>query len=81
MKSVKSTEFQNKMGLYQDMAQKEPIAVTRHNRVSFVLLSFEQYQKLTQESKRAIHPSQLSSEDLETIRNAKVPPEYAEIDE
>jgi len=48
MKTVKSTDFQNSPGLYQDMARVEPIVITKHNRPSLVLLSFLDYQKLTQ---------------------------------
>lgn len=81
MKEVKSTEFQNRPGLYQDMALAEPITITRHNRPSFVLLSFAEYQRLTKGSKRALHPSELSADDLDAIRKAKVPDEHAGLED
>lgn len=81
MRTVKSTEFQSQTGKYQDMALGEPITITKHNRPTLVLLSFDEYLKLTKDSRRAIHPSSLSPDDLEIIRQAKVPDEHADLDD
>ena len=82
MKEVNSTEFQNKFGDFQDLAARgSPITITRHKRPSFVFLSFDDFQRLTGASRRALHPSQISKDDLAAIAKAEVPEEYAHLDD
>jgi len=76
MKKVSAKDFKNQIGKYQDMALAEPITITKHDRPSLVLLSFDEYQKLTGNTRRSLHVSQLSDKDLEAIAKARVPAEY-----
>ncbi len=41
MRRVSSTEFQKKVGLYQDLALTEPLIVTRNGRERIVVLAAE----------------------------------------
>ncbi len=41
MRRVSSTEFQKKVGLYQDMALTEPLTITRNGREKVVVVSAE----------------------------------------
>jgi len=81
MKRVSSAEFKKHSGRYQDMALSEPVAITKHDRPAFVLLSFEEFEKLKSNSRRVLHVSQLSDKDLAAIAEAHVPEEYAHFDD
>ncbi|MEL7167637.1 MAG: type II toxin-antitoxin system prevent-host-death family antitoxin [Pseudomonadota bacterium] len=47
MTRVTATEFKNNLGAYSDAAMSEPVIVTSHNRDRLVLLSAEEYKRLT----------------------------------
>jgi prevent-host-death family protein len=82
MTEVRSTDFQSHLGRYQDMALAgHPVTITKHSRKLLVLLSYEEYEALTKKTKRALHPSQLSRQDIEAISTAKVSDEYAHLDD
>ncbi len=44
MITVASTEFAKNIGQYREIAQREPVAITSHDRVTNVLLSREEYE-------------------------------------
>jgi len=46
MATVTSTEFQQNVGKYNDMAMREPVVITKQNREALVLLSVEDYKRL-----------------------------------
>lgn len=53
----------------KEAARKRPVAITEHNRPRFVLMSFEQYEKLTRRPKdprRAIRTAE-TPEDLRAL--------------
>lgn len=45
-RTVTSTEFQTRAGLYLDRAASGPVVITRHRRPSRVLLDVEHYRRL-----------------------------------
>jgi len=48
MATVTSTEFQQNVGKYNDMAMREPVVITKQNREALVLLSVEDYKRMKQ---------------------------------
>ena len=48
MATVTSTEFQQNVGKYNDLAMREPVVITKQNREALVLLSVEDYKRLKQ---------------------------------
>ena len=44
MVTVTSTEFSKNIGQYREIAQREPVVITSHDRVANVLLSGEEYE-------------------------------------
>ncbi len=46
MKEVASTEFQNKAGLYFEKSAREPVFITRYNRLARVLIDIKEYERL-----------------------------------
>lgn len=47
MTRVSATEFKNNIGAYSDAAMSEPIIITSHQRDRLVLLSADEYRRLT----------------------------------
>jgi PHD/YefM family antitoxin component YafN of YafNO toxin-antitoxin module len=47
MLKVSAAEFQRNLGRYQDLALSEPVAVTSYRRDRLVLLSIEEYWRLS----------------------------------
>lgn len=81
MSVVSSAEFQRNLGLYQDKALAEPVTITKNGRERLVLLSVEEYARLKRRDRKVGLTSELSDEWIEAVKNAKVPDEYAYLDE
>lgn len=81
METVSSADFQRKLGLYQDRALVEPVHVTRNGRERLVLLSADEYRRLKSLDRQALHVSELSAETLSAIAEARVPDEFAFLDD
>ncbi len=80
MRRVSSTEFQKKVGLYQDMALTEPLTITRNGREKIVVLSAEEYHRLKRRDREVLRVEDLSAEDLRAIAAATPPAETASFD-
>ena len=81
MEIVTSADFQRQVGRYQDRALVEPVLVTRNGRERLVLLSAEEYRRLKQLDRQALHVSELSDDTLAAVATAEVPSEYAYLDD
>lgn len=81
MATVSSAEFQRNLGLYQDKALSEPVTITKNGRERLVLLSVDEYQRLKRRDRRVFRTSELPDEWLEAVEKAKVPDEYADLDD
>lgn len=81
MHRVSSTEFQKKVGLYQDLALSQPLTVTRNGRDKVVVLSAEEYGRLKRRDREVLRVEDLSAGDLEAIAAAKPPAEAAAFDD
>lgn len=47
MTRVTATDFKNNVGAFSDAAMREPVIITSHQRDRLVLLSAEEYRRLT----------------------------------
>ncbi|WP_373947329.1 type II toxin-antitoxin system prevent-host-death family antitoxin [Paracoccus marcusii] len=47
MTRVSATDFKNNIGAYSDAAMSEPVIITSHHRDRLVLLSADEYRRLT----------------------------------
>ncbi|MCO5159738.1 MAG: type II toxin-antitoxin system Phd/YefM family antitoxin [Mesorhizobium sp.] len=80
MIKVSSAEFQRNIGRYQDMALKEPIAVTRNGRERTVMLSVEEYQRLKRRDRRVMGLEDFTADDIAAIEEARAPEHTKEFD-
>ena len=74
---VSAAEFQRNIGRYQDMALRQPVAVTRNGRESCVLLSTDEYRRLKRRDREVLGTEDFTAADVEAVRNAQTPAEAA----
>jgi prevent-host-death family protein len=77
---VTSTKFQQNVGLYQDAAQREPVAITKNGRTHTVLVSAAFFE-LVMKGRLARPVEELDDETLRAIADSAVSPEYAHLDD
>jgi hypothetical protein len=67
-------------GSLADKALMEPVTITKNGRDRLVVVSAEEYIRLTRRDRRVIRPEDLTEEQVALIARAEVPPEYAHLD-
>lgn len=67
MRKVTASEYSKKLGLYQSVAQREPVVITSHGRDETVLISAEEYRRLTRRRRRPYLIEELPEEDWQAI--------------
>jgi hypothetical protein len=73
---VDAAEVEKDFRFFERKAREEPVEIERNGRLSVVLVSAEEWARLSQFRRRAIPVWELSDDDLEAIRTAKIPPEH-----
>jgi prevent-host-death family protein len=75
MRLVPATEFAKRFSQYRQAAQREPVAVTHHNRVTEVLMSkadYDEYVRLKSLATRAAFVHELSAPVLEVLASTRM---------
>lgn len=78
--TVSAADFQRNIGRYQDMALRQPVAVTRNGRESCVLLSTEEYHRLKRHDREVLGIEDFTAADAEAVRQAAPSAEAATLD-
>jgi prevent-host-death family protein len=76
MLKVSAADFQRNIGRYQDIALREPVAVTRNGRESCVLLSVDEYRRLKRRDRRVMRVEDFTEADIAALEASR-PPEEA----
>jgi len=79
--TVSAAEFHRNVGRYQDIALTRPVAITKNGRERTMLISKEEYDRLKRRDRGVVLPGDLTDEEIEALRNAKVSDEYAYLNE
>jgi len=77
---VSAAEFHRNIGKYQDIALTRPVAITKNGRERTVLLSAEEYSRLKRRDRRVLSAGDLSELQIEAVRKAEVPAQFAALD-
>lgn len=64
---VRATEFQRRIGYYQDLALKQPVFITKDGRDKTVLLSAQEYKRLTDNTRKVQTLAEISDAALKAI--------------
>ena len=78
---VSAADFQRNIGRYQDIALRQPVAVTRNGRESCVLISVEEFNRLKRRDREVLRISQFTEQDAENIINSHAPVEAQAFDD
>jgi prevent-host-death family protein len=73
MMKVSAAEFQRNIGRYQDLALREPIAVTRNGRESTVMISVDEYRRLKRRDRQVLGLDDFTDEDLAALDAVRAP--------
>ncbi len=73
MMKVSAAEFQRNIGRYQDLALREPVAVTRNGRESTVMISVDEYQRLKRRDRQVLGLDDFTDEDLAALEAVRAP--------
>lgn len=76
---VSSTEFQQNVGRYQDLAQREPVSITRNGRAHTVLISAALFETVLK-GRVARKVEDLDEATIRAIAESEVPVEFAALD-
>ena len=71
--TISSAEFLKAYGRMVETAQREPVTITSHGRERLVLLSAEEYRRLKQNDRAALHPWELTDDDIRALEVAEPP--------
>jgi PHD/YefM family antitoxin component YafN of YafNO toxin-antitoxin module len=77
---ISSTEFQQNVGRYQDLAQRTPVAITKNGREHSIMMSATLFEVITK-GRIARRIEDAEDETLDEISRAKVAPEHAHLDD
>jgi prevent-host-death family protein len=77
---VSSTEFQQNVGRYQDVAMKEPVTITKNGRNHTVLVSADFFETVLK-GRAARRVEDLDEATIKAIAEAEVPPGHAHLDD
>ncbi len=78
--TVTAAEFHRNIGKYQDIALTKPVAITKNGRERTVLLSAEEYSRLKRRDQHVLSAEELSAQQIDAVRAARVPAEFAGLD-
>lgn len=79
MVEVPATEIAKRFSRYRQAAQREPVAVTHHGRVTEVLISkhdYDEYLRLKAQAGRALWARDMSPQMAEALAAARMDPEH-----
>jgi prevent-host-death family protein len=70
---VSAADFQRNIGRYQDIALRQPVAVTRNGRESCVLISVEEFNRLKRRAREVLRITDFTQQEAQDIENAQAP--------
>lgn len=73
---VSSAEFLRKYGALSDKALSEPVTITRNGRDRLVLVSAEEFQRMSRYAPRSRSIEELTDDELKMISEARVSAEH-----
>jgi prevent-host-death family protein len=79
MLKATATEVAKRFSRYRQAAQREPVEVTHHGRVTEVLLSkhdYDEYQRLKSLATRALWAHEISAESLGALAASRMAPHH-----
>jgi prevent-host-death family protein len=76
MAIVTSAEAQKNFGRYREQALAEPVVVTHYGKLSVVMISAAEYERLKELDRRVMRLDDMSDEEIAEMLHSEIPPEY-----
>ena len=78
---AEATDVQRRFAFWKRRAQQRPVTVRNRGRDEIVMLAAEEYARLKRRDREVLRAGEFSADDLKAIAAAKVPDEYAPLDD
>lgn len=79
--TAEATDVQRRFAFWKRKAQQSPVMVRNHGQDEIVMLSADEYNRLKRRDREVLSLDDFTDEDIAEIMKAKVPNEYAYLDE
>ncbi|MHC2503874.1 prevent-host-death family protein, partial [Bradyrhizobium barranii subsp. barranii] len=70
--TLSASEFQDRVGEALDRSLSQPVLITKHGRPRNVVLSYEEYQRLSARDRRAVRTEDFTEEDIAAIEASEM---------
>ena len=74
--TISASEFQDRVGEALDRSLSQPVLITKHGRPRNVVLSYDEYKRLSARDRRAVKAEDLTEEDIAALEASEMAPGY-----
>ncbi|WP_089172950.1 type II toxin-antitoxin system prevent-host-death family antitoxin [Bosea sp. AS-1] len=74
--TLSASEFQDRVGEALDRSLSQPVLITKHGRPRNVVLSYDEYERLSARDRRAVKAEDLTDEDIAALEVSEMAPGY-----
>ncbi|GCC42890.1 MAG: type II toxin-antitoxin system prevent-host-death family antitoxin [Bradyrhizobium sp.] len=74
--TISASEFQDRVGEALDRSLSQPVLITKHGRPRNVVLSYDEYERLSARDRRAVKAEDLTEEDIAALEASEMAPGY-----
>lgn len=74
--TISASEFQERVGEALDRSLSQPILITKHGQPRNVVLSYDEYERLSARDRRAVRAEDLTDEDIAALEASEMAPGY-----
>jgi prevent-host-death family protein len=70
--TLSASEFQDRVGEALDRSLSQPVLITKHGRPRNVVLSYDEYERLSARDRRAVKAEDLTDEDIAALEASEM---------
>ena len=74
--TISASEFQDRVGEALDRSLSQPVLITKHGRPRNVVLSYDEYERLSARDRRAVKADDLTDEDIAALEASEMAPGF-----
>ena len=74
--TISASDFQDRVGEALDRSLSQPVLITKHGRPRNVVLSYDEYERLSARDRRAVKAEDLTDEDIAALEASEMAPGY-----
>jgi len=78
--TISSSDFQDRVGEALDRSLSQPVLITKHGRPRNVVLSYDEYERLSARDRRAVKAADLTDEDIAALEASEMAPGFEHLD-